>query len=167
MKPDAYREIGAAVVWGRRRSCAADRASPAGSEPARSSPSAMHEPSLPSLRTRVLRFLTSGVLATLVHIAVASAMAVSGFNATASNSAAFVCANVVSYLANCLWTFEATVSARNAVRFACISLGLFTVILGVSLAVDAFGLHPFVAIALISVLVPALSFAAHNLWTFR
>lgn len=119
------------------------------------------------LGTRLLRFGTSGVAATLIHLAIASLAVYSGLGGTAANVLGFVVANCFSYLSNALWSFRAGVSAQNYGRFLAISLIMLLVTVAISALVEWLGFPPSYSVAAVVVTLPALSFLMHNYWTFR
>jgi putative flippase GtrA len=122
----------------------------------------------PSLAIRILRFSTSGAATTLLHLLIASFCAFAfSFNGTASNAIAFTVANGFSYLMNAIWSFETGISIASLGRFFLVSLFGFLATLAISGTVDWLGYPAFYSIAAVVILLPALSFAAHNFWTFK
>ncbi|WP_281032613.1 GtrA family protein [Phyllobacterium salinisoli] len=123
---------------------------------------------MPSLGTKVFRFSTSGAATTLLHLLVASFCAYAfAFSGTASNGVAFIIANGFSYLMNSIWSFEAGISIAGFQRFFLVSVIGLLATLAISAVVEWLGYPAFYSIATVVVLLPALSFIVHNLWTFR
>ncbi|MCO5413289.1 MULTISPECIES: GtrA family protein [Ralstonia] len=120
------------------------------------------------LLIRLFRFGVSGVIATGVHVAIATAL-ISGVSATqvTANGAAFVCANVCSYLLNALWSFSAKPARANFLRFYAVSLLGLALTLAISWCAQTLGLSYWIGLAGILSTVPPLTFVLHRFWTFR
>ena len=72
---------------------------------------------------RLVRFGVSGVIATGVHVAIATPLALGlGVSPVLANGVAFVCATVFSYLLNALWSFSAKPDRHNFLRFVCVAV---------------------------------------------
>nr|WP_311530913.1 GtrA family protein [uncultured Ralstonia sp.] len=117
---------------------------------------------------RVFRFGVSGVVATGVHVAIATTL-INGFSASqvTANGVAFVCANVCSYLLNALWSFSAKPGHANFLRFYAVSLLCLALTLAISWLAQTLGLSYWVGLAAILSVVPPLTFVLHRFWTFR
>ena len=117
---------------------------------------------------RVYRFGLSGLLATGVHVATAAAFLTwVAPEPVIANGLAFTVATVVSYLANTLWSFSATLGARTGSRFLVVSgVGCLLSMLIAGVAAR-FGASPAAGIAFVVVLVPPLTFAMHHGYTYR
>lgn len=117
---------------------------------------------------RVFRFGVSGVVATGVHVAIATAL-ISGASASQvkANGVAFVCANVCSYLLNALWSFSAKPGRANFVRFYTVSLLGLAITLAISWCAQTLGVNYWGGLAAILSTVPPLTFVLHRHWTFR
>lgn len=117
---------------------------------------------------RVARFGVSGVVATGVHVAIATTL-INGFSASqvTANGAAFVCANVCSYLLNALWSFSAKPGRANFLRFYAVSLLGLALTLAISWLAQTLGLSYWTGLAAILSVVPPLTFVLHRFWTFR
>ncbi|ANH74286.1 gtrA-like family protein [Ralstonia insidiosa] len=117
---------------------------------------------------RVLRFGVSGVVATGVHVAIATTL-INGFSTTqvTANGVAFVCANVCSYLLNALWSFSAKPGGANFLRFYCVSLFGLALTLAISWLAQTLGLSYWAGLACILAIVPPIAFVLHRFWTFR
>lgn len=117
---------------------------------------------------RIFRFGVSGVAATGVHVAIATALIheVSASQVTA-NGVAFVCANVCSYLLNALWSFSARPGSANFLRFYAVSLLGLALTLAISWVAQTLGQSYWIGLAAILATVPPLTFALHRWWTFR
>ena len=122
----------------------------------------------PTLVERFGRFVVVGVANTAVHALVALAMiGLTGASQTLANVAAFCVAALFSYLANARWTFGASLRPISLARFLGVALlGLAATAIVASL-VEALGGHPVLGVAAVVLTVTPLSFAAHQLWTFR
>lgn len=117
---------------------------------------------------RVFRFGVSGVVATGVHVAIATTL-INGFSTSqvTANGVAFVCANVCSYLLNALWSFSAKPGRANFLRFYAVSLLGLALTLAISWLAQTLGLSYWVGLAAILSVVPPLTFVLHRYWTFR
>ncbi|CAJ0803874.1 hypothetical protein LMG18090_04519 [Ralstonia mannitolilytica] len=117
---------------------------------------------------RIFRFGVSGVVATGVHVAIATAL-INGVSASqvTANGVAFVCANVCSYLLNALWSFSAKPGGANFVRFYAVSLLGLALTLAISWTAQTLGQSYWIGLAAILATVPPLTFVLHRCWTFR
>ena len=117
---------------------------------------------------RVFRFGVSGVVATGVHVAIATArIAGAAASQVEANGVAFVCANVCSYLLNALWSFSAKPGRANFVRFYAVSLLGLAITLAISWCAQTLGVSYWAGLAAILSIVPPLTFVLHRFWTFR
>jgi putative flippase GtrA len=115
------------------------------------------------------RFIVIGAAATATHVGVAMALVESGVARFAlANIAAFAVALAVSYAGNHGWTFAAVgAHARRLPRFAAVAvLGLALNQLIVFLTVGVAGWDYRVALAVVVLVVPGLSFAVNRRWVF-
>jgi len=116
---------------------------------------------------RIFRFGAVGVAATGIHVVVAAYLIGSrGLHPTIGNGIAFVCAMVSSYVGNALWSFQQNLSGQTFIRFIAVSLAGLTATLAISGVANAIGMHYFVGIGAVVVLVPMLTFLLHSVWTF-
>lgn len=115
---------------------------------------------------RLIRFGISGGAATGVHVCVAWSI----FNwvmrdSTVANVAAFVIANLVSYMLNTVWSFSSRPTMGRFVRFASVSGAGFLIAALVPLAFGRQDIWlPTLAVV---VCVPVLSYFLHTRWTYR
>jgi len=118
--------------------------------------------------TSALRFALVGVAATAIHVAIATGL-IAGWrlHPAAANGIAFVFANLASYVANTRWSFGAPLGLTNWGRFVTVSVGAWLLTVAIAWAVEAAGGHYLAGIALVVLLVPALSFMAHRGFTYR
>ena len=114
-------------------------------------------------------FLIVGLAATGVHaLGALGARDVFHASAVAATSAGYVCAVGVSYLGNARFTFgRPAMDGAQFGRFLVVSLLGFAANLGIThVLADRLG-WPFPAtLAVIVVVIPALSFSASKLWAF-
>jgi putative flippase GtrA len=116
----------------------------------------------------MVRFGTSGVAATGVHVATAAGLiSILGLTPALANGTAFAVATGFSYLANTLWSFSAPLHGRTVLRFACVAAVGLLLAMAVSGAAEGLGLHYLLGILLVAATVPPVSFALHNFWTYR
>jgi putative flippase GtrA len=117
---------------------------------------------------RVGRFALVGVANTAVHVAIALSL-VAGLHAsqTVANVVAFCVATAFSYFANAWWTFGAAPRASSFVRFVVVALVGLATTAAVASAAGTWDAPPLVGIAAVILTVTPVTFAAHQLWTFR
>lgn len=120
-----------------------------------------------SLTFAAWRFALTGVIVTLVHIAVAVALIERlQFHPGAANGLAFVVANGLSYAINTRWSFQSRLSLNTWWRFILVSVVAWALTVALAWLVERAGGHYLVGIGLVVGLVPALSFAAHRFFTY-
>jgi putative flippase GtrA len=113
------------------------------------------------------RFTVVGGLITVLHIAVATFLVEkTGVSSVTANSAAFVIANVTSYLLHTHWSFAASPSFRSGQRFLVVSLIGFVLTAFLSGTVQWLGLPYWIGIGLVVTIVPANNFLLHRFWTY-
>lgn len=116
----------------------------------------------------LLRFATVGILATLLHVAVASFLAAGqGVHPALANGVAFATANVAGYVLNSCWSFRARFSWSTWRRYILVSLGGLGLTVLVAWTVERAGGHYLSGIALTVSVVPVLNFLAHRHFTYR
>ena len=120
-------------------------------------------------RSRFMRFLLIGGLATLVHVAVFTGLvewlAVSAVLAAVP---AFLSAMLFSYGGNHKWTFAADAAHHVQLpRFAAVSLAGLAINVGIMhLVVNVLGLWYGYALMAVVLMVPGITFALNRRWTF-
>ncbi|WP_090487586.1 GtrA family protein [Ectothiorhodospira mobilis] len=114
------------------------------------------------------RFAQVGLLATLLHILLATTLIkYAALTPALANGLAFIGANLVSYICNTIWSFGQAPAVHSWLRFILVSVtGLLTTMV-ISGAAEAVGWHYGIGIALVVLTVPALSFMLHRHWTYR
>jgi len=117
---------------------------------------------------RLVRFVLAGLCVTGIHVLIATfSITYLGIGSAIANSIAFLAATLVSYLINTLWSFRKPLAGRSLLRFGIVSaIGLLGAYL-IAREVEALGYHYLVGICAIAVTVPTMTFALHNLWTYR
>jgi putative flippase GtrA len=121
----------------------------------------------PSL-TKLLRFAIAGLLATLVHVITAAVLIeTKSLGPAPANGVAFVTALLFSYVLNTKWSFSTRIARDTLFRFAAVSAAAGSVAAALSGAVEYYGLHYSVGIAVVVCIVPPLTFLMHNFWTYR
>lgn len=128
-------------------------------------------PDPPAALTPVRRpifFLLVGVLATAVHVAVASVLITgAGWRVVFANGVAFCVATLASYSLNSRLTFQQPLSGRTLQRFLAVATAGLALSMAISGGAERAGLHYLVGIALVVSGVPVLSYLAHSRWTYR
>lgn len=114
-------------------------------------------------------FAVVGLAATGVHALVALATRRLGADALTATFAGYLCAVGVSYLGNARFTFgRPALHGRQFGRFLVVSLfGLVANLALTWFLVDRLGWPFRAALALVVIVIPALSFAAARIWAFR
>jgi putative flippase GtrA len=115
------------------------------------------------------RFAVVGLVATLVHVAVVVVLVeAAGSAPLLANAIAFALALAVSYAGNHQWTFRARGNhRRHFPRFATTAgLGLLLNQTIMYVMIEGLGQDYRVALALVVLVVPLLSFLLNRLWSF-
>lgn len=121
-----------------------------------------------SFMKQIQRFAISGLLATSIHVLIAAGLIrLLGMSPPFANGVAFATSTVFSYMINTLWSFSSVLHGRNLVRFVCVSIIGGALAMGVSAVAVQYGLHYFVGIGLVAILVPPVTFLLHRFWTYR
>lgn len=121
-----------------------------------------------SLTVSAGRFALVGAAATLIHVMVTAGLIEwVGVYPGIANGAAFIAANLASYVANTCWSFEARMRLGNWGRFLAVSFAAWVLTVIIASAVSEVGGHYLLGIALVIALVPALTFVAHQKYTYR
>jgi putative flippase GtrA len=121
-----------------------------------------------NLSRQFVRFLWIGSAATAAHVAVAAHLIGNlAWSAPAGNAAAFACANLLSFLCQSLYVFDARPTPVRYGRFLGVSLVCLGAVAAVSWALEALGVHYLAAIAAVVLMVPFATFCVHSVWTFR
>lgn len=114
------------------------------------------------------RFALVGVAATLIHAMVAMGLIERwALHPGAANGAAFVVANLASYVANTCWSFKARMRLHNWGRFVVVSFAAWVLTVAIASAVAEAGGHYLLGIALVIALIPVLTYVAHQKYTYR
>jgi putative flippase GtrA len=115
---------------------------------------------------RIVRFALAGGVATLVHVSVAWSV----FNwlvrdSTVANVAAFVVANIVSFLLQTLWSFSSRPTVARFLRFGTVSIAGFlaSALIPLVCGRQSLWVPTFAVVACI----PALSYVMHARWTYQ
>lgn len=117
---------------------------------------------------KAMKFGLSGILATGLHVLVASTLITTVLPVpAAANGIAFVVANLFSYTINTLWTFSHPLHGRSLVRFLLVSLAGFVIAVTVSGLAEWYGLHYWYGIGLVVCGATPVTFLLHNFWTYK
>lgn len=117
---------------------------------------------------RLLRFGATGVLATAIHVTVATIL-IAGFGVPPylGNAVAFLVATTVSYLINTQWSFASRLSRRTLRRYIVVAAIGCLLTVAVSGAAQLAGLDYRIGILLVILLVTPITFLLHNHWTYH
>lgn len=114
------------------------------------------------------RFILSGMLATVLHVLIASSLIeLLGFSPPAANGCAFATATIASYLINTLWSFSSRLHGRTALRFGITSVAGLLLSVSISATAEFLHWHYLYGIAAVVCLVPPVTFLLHHFWTYR
>ena len=119
---------------------------------------------------KVARFAVIGVAATATHVTIGLLLAEGlGMAPFWANFIAFSAAVFVSYFGNLIWTFDMAAARLGRLpRFAVVSLsGLAANQAIVFATVNMAGWNYRVALAIVLLIVPALTYLANRQWVFR
>ena len=119
---------------------------------------------------RVARFAVVGLAATAAHVSVGLLLAEHfGLTALWANFCAFATAVLVSYFGNLVWTFDmASAGLGRLPRFIVLALcGLGANQAIVFAAVDLAGWSYRMALVVVVLVIPALTYIANSRWVFR
>lgn len=119
------------------------------------------------LATSAGRFALTGLMATVVHVAVAVTL-IEGLrlHPAVANGAAFLLSNFLSFFINTLWSFQARLSLYVWLRFITVSAAAWVLTMAIAWCVERAGGHYLLGITAVVTVVPLLSFAAHRLFTY-
>jgi putative flippase GtrA len=120
------------------------------------------------LLRRAIRFTSTGILVTTLHIFIATlvmeyVLAIPPL----ANGVAFFFSTIISFLINTIWSFSSHLNGKTLFRFVAVSLIGLLVAMGVSSAAQYIGLHYLYGICAVALVVPPLTFILHNLWTYK
>lgn len=117
---------------------------------------------------RLIRFGISGMIATGIHVAVATQLIwLLHASQVSANGIAFVIANIGSYLLNTIWSFGARPTRDSYLRFLAVSLLGLVLTLAISAGAQVAGVGYWVGLAAILSVVPLVTFLLHRCWTYR
>ena len=117
---------------------------------------------------KAMKFGLSGILATGLHVAVASGLITTVLPVPAvANGIAFVVANLFSYAINTLWTFSHPLQGRSLLRFVLVSLTGLIIAVTVSGLAQWYGLNYWYGIGLVVCCATPVTFLLHNVWTYK
>ncbi|MEM5328133.1 GtrA family protein [Paraburkholderia sp. JHI2823] len=115
---------------------------------------------------RIVRFGIAGLIATGVHVLIAwSVFSWLVRDSTVANVAAFLIANIVSYLLQTLWSFSSRPTVARFLRFATVSIAGFLAATLIPLLCgrQTIWLPTFAVV----ICIPALSYFLHARWTYQ
>ena len=115
-----------------------------------------------------VRFGLVGIVATLLHIMVASLLFDHwGAHAGWANTIAFMVSNVFSYAINSWWTFQQSMAWPSWRRFLGISFLGLLLTFAIAQSIEMAGGHFYLGLLAVVCTVPALSYYLHKRYTFR
>ncbi|WP_316858326.1 GtrA family protein [uncultured Cohaesibacter sp.] len=118
----------------------------------------------------ILRFGIVGVMATLIHMSVASGLVhFASVNVFTANLAAYLIAFIFAFSGHFFWTFQTGGALRQALwRYFVISASAFAVNNLVLLALVKSGvLSKVMSVLIAAAIVPAISYFASRFWGFK
>lgn len=115
---------------------------------------------------RVARFAVSGLISTGTHIAVALSLTSLGWGPGPANGGAFCVALIISWYLNTVWTFGKSPARAQFARYAAVSVLGFLATVTIAELVRMAGGTDLLGIAVVVLLVPAMTYSLHAMWTF-
>ena len=113
-------------------------------------------------------FICIGLGATAVHVAIATYLIGTHMLPVAlGNAIAFVVANLFSYFSQSSYVFQRPPTSVQYWRFLTVSLVGLALVVAISSGLEALGIHYFVSIGVVVLVVPIVTFGVHSVWTFR
>jgi putative flippase GtrA len=120
------------------------------------------------IATSVPRFVVVGMVATLIHVAVAvECISAEHWHPSIANGIAFIVANIFSYAANTHWSFEVKMSMGSWHRFILVSLIAWLLTIAITWLVNEAGGPYLLGILLVVALIPPLTYMTHRNFTYR
>ena len=117
---------------------------------------------------RILKFLVTGGLSTLIHLLIVMFLVEThDAHPTLSNFVAFIAATITAYYLNASWTFQRKITAQNLWRYIIVSVFCTSVATSLSQIAYVLGLHYLAGVTLIVLFVPWISYFLHRKWTFK
>ncbi len=122
-----------------------------------------------------LRFSIIGLANTVIHGAVALAL-IEGyffssdcllFNPVLANGIGFITATAFSYVANTYWSFSASITAENFLRFATVSVAGLVVSMFLAYFASRLSISSAGGVFIVVIFVPIINFLAHWRWTYK
>jgi len=116
---------------------------------------------------QILRFASTGIATTLLHLVAAiAAIEWWAWPPVAANGVAFVLATVFAYVVNTGWSFQQTASRQNAIRYLLVvGINLLLAMLLAALT-QSMGWHYGAGLAATVLALPPLSFLLHRTFTY-
>jgi putative flippase GtrA len=119
-----------------------------------------------ALPVQLLIFALVGIAATGTHYLVALLVHQrTGLNLYLASLAGYCSAVVISFAGHAFWTFQVKPQRRIFLRFLVVSASAFLV--SEALLAASTGLSPAIALAVVVLVIPVLSFLFNKLWVYR
>ena len=123
----------------------------------------------------LLRFLTVGIITSLIHLLIAFALIVilpkkfldPKVLGLLSNIAAFVVASLFSYIVNTKWSFNKKLGQLNFIRFYTVAFCGLLATLIIFGATASFDLSSTIGTIIVVISLPPVNFTIHILWTYK
>ena len=117
---------------------------------------------------RILKFLMTGGLSTLIHLLIVMFLVEEHkVHPTLSNFVAFITATIAAYYLNASWTFQHKTTAQNKWRYIIVAVFCTSVATCLSQIVYVLDFHYLTGVVLIVSFVPWISYFLHRSWTFK
>ncbi|HEY0963158.1 MAG TPA: GtrA family protein [Pseudomonadales bacterium] len=115
-----------------------------------------------------MRFACTGIFVSALHATIAlGLLRFVTENPAFANGVAYVVATAVSYALNTLWSFSSRPTGTTLRRFLTVSFGGLLVAMAVARLCELAGLEDWQGIVAVILVIPPLTFALHNFWTYR
>ncbi|MBL0373796.1 GtrA family protein [Rhizobium sp. KVB221] len=117
---------------------------------------------------RLIKFTISGACATGIHVVIAWVLIEHYATDPAfANGIAFLIATSFSWVANTLWTFDASLGWANVKRFAIATSFMLLISMSIAKSIDLAGFPGYLGIFCVVIALPAITFVVHNNWTYK
>lgn len=117
---------------------------------------------------RLGRFLLTGIFVTSIHVAIAYFLIHNLYlSPPLANGFAFISATFISAIINSKWSFSSQLNSKVLYKFFLVSLMGFLISTIIAWVSQILGYNYLLGIIFVAIVVPVLSFALHNFWTFR
>lgn len=121
-----------------------------------------------SLLWRLSKFGLVGMVATCIHICIATSLSVFFLaSQVVANCSAFSLATIFSYTAHTKWSFASNISRKSLLRFMAVTGFCFLLTALISWISEHLGFSFKIGITMVILIVPCFSYLLHRFWTYK